>query len=155
MTVSIAKFLAKWFKTKHLESRPLKVAILGMAFKGIPETNDLRGTPALNLLSDLKQALPLGTEFQLWDPIVTKSEAASEGFELQEELAKTIANSDCIILANNHPKISDLSLSQISKFVIGNTLVYDMWSRHDNATKFPPNLKYVSWGSHQLSAMRE
>jgi len=154
MTALIAEFLAKWFKMKHLESRPLKIAILGIAFKGIPETNDLRGTPALNLLSDLKQAMPPFTEFQLWDPVVTKSEAALEGFEFQDELAETISNSDCIILANNHPKISDLSLSQISKFAIGNVLVYDIWSRHDNVTQFPPNLKYVSWGSHQVSELR-
>lgn len=154
MTASIAEFLAKWFEMKHLESRPLKVAILGIAFKGIPETNDLRGTPALNLLSDLKQAMPLFTEFQLWDPVVTKSEAALEGFEFQDELAETISNSDCIILANNHPKISDLSLNQISKFAIGNVLVYDIWSRHDNVTQFPQNLKYVSWGSHQVSELR-
>ena len=37
MTASIAKFLAKWFEKKHVESRPLKIAILGIAFKGIPE----------------------------------------------------------------------------------------------------------------------
>lgn len=154
MTASIAEFLAKWFKMKHLESRPLKIAILGIAFKGIPETNDLRGTPALNLLSDLKQAMPLFTEFQLWDPVVTKSEAALEGFEFQDELAETISNSDCIILANNHPKISDLSLNQISKFAKGNVLVYDIWSRYDNVNQFPPNLKYVSWGSHQVSELR-
>ena len=154
MMVAIGEFIENWFQSRTLLKHKLKISILGIAFKGIPETNDLRGTPSLNLLSALKTLLPNDTEFKLWDPVITKLEAQREGYELEEDLEDVLSGSDCIILANNHPRISELSFSQISKWAAPNALVYDLWARHDSVSHFPINLNYVSWGSHKISEMR-
>jgi UDP-N-acetyl-D-mannosaminuronic acid dehydrogenase len=154
MIVSIGNYVHGWFEAREPKGHPLKISILGIAFKGIPETNDLRGTPSLKLLSSLRKILPPGTEFLLWDPVVSNIEARNEGHEIEENLETVLLGSNCVILANNHPSISELSLTLISKLCALNVLVYDMWGRHDNATYLPQHMSYVSWGSHLVSEMR-
>ena len=53
---------------------PLKINILGMAFKGMPETSDLRGSMSIKVLDALKKAHP-DAEIGLYDPVTPHGRA--------------------------------------------------------------------------------
>ncbi len=52
-------------------SGPLKINILGMAFKGLPETSDLRGSMSIKVLDALKKAHP-NAEIGVYDPVTSR-----------------------------------------------------------------------------------
>ncbi|MUM36057.1 nucleotide sugar dehydrogenase, partial [Mycobacterium sp. CBMA361] len=57
---------------------PLRINLLGMAFKGQPETSDLRGSMSIKVLGELKAA-HLDAEIGLYDP-VTPNDVLAEAF---------------------------------------------------------------------------
>ena len=69
LMVEVAEYLAgevkPWYRTNAL-----KVTVMGLAFKGQPETNDLRGSTAIPLLAELRRLLP-GARLYGYDPIVS------------------------------------------------------------------------------------
>lgn len=50
---------------------PARIAILGSAFKGRPETDDLRGSPVIAIIRKGLKALSHTAELVAWDPIVS------------------------------------------------------------------------------------
>ena len=54
-----------WYRTDAL-----KITVMGLAFKGQPETNDLRGSTAIPLLAELRRLLPEARLYG-YDPIVS------------------------------------------------------------------------------------
>jgi nucleotide sugar dehydrogenase len=148
MINKVSDFVVMWF-TKNQDSIDYpKVAILGMAFKGIPETNDLRGSPSLALFSQLKSKLLHSTDVALWDPVISLNEAAESGYVFTEDLPNALQGANCVILANNHPQITSFSLNDLANLSGRRVLIYDLWGRFDDLRKFPDNLEYSSWGSH-------
>ena len=148
MIKKVSDFVTFWLaKKKPLNENP-KIAILGMAFKGIPATNDLRGAPSLALFNLLKSESSHSSVISLWDPVISQSEAKESGFTFEKSLDDAVTGADCVILANNHPQITNVSLNWIGELSGRNVLIYDMWGRFDEQRKFPTNVEYVSWGSH-------
>jgi UDP-N-acetyl-D-mannosaminuronate dehydrogenase len=84
----------------------------------------------------------------LWDPVISQSEAKESGITFEKSLDDAVTGADCVILANNHPQITNVSLNWIGELSGRNVLIYDMWGRFDEQRKFPTNVEYVSWGSH-------
>lgn len=148
MVKKVADFVTSWLANKEPLTENPKIAILGMAFKGIPETNDLRGAPSLVLFNLLKSELSHSGVISLWDPVISQSEAKESGFAFEKNLDEAVIAADCVILANNHPQITNVSLNWIGELSGRNVLIYDMWGRFDEQRKFPTNVEYVSWGSH-------
>jgi UDP-N-acetyl-D-mannosaminuronic acid dehydrogenase len=148
MIKKVSDFVTFWLaKKKPLNENP-KIAILGMAFKGIPETNDLRGAPSLALFNLLKSESSHSSVISLWDPVISQSEAKESGITFEKSLDDAVTGADCVILANNHPQLTNVSLNWIGELSGRNVLIYDMWGRFDEQRKFPTNVEYVSWGSH-------
>ena len=150
MINKVSDFVVKWFTKNQDSIGSQKVAILGMAFKGIPETNDLRGSPSLVLFSHLHSKLGLGTEIALWDPVISPKEAEESGFIFTEYLANAVQGAGCVILANNHPHVTSFSPNDLGNLRGKRVLIYDLWGRFDDLRKFPDNIEYTSWGSHRF-----
>ena len=77
LMVEVAEYLADqvkpWYRTNAL-----KVTVMGLAFKGQPETNDLRGSTAIPLLAELRRLLP-EARFCGYDPIVSAQDLTGLG----------------------------------------------------------------------------
>ena len=114
---------------KHIldNNIPLKDArifISGLAFKGHPETDDMRGSPALRLIDKFKKA-EMG-EIYAHDFVIKSDEieklgakpcSIEEGFKL----------SDVLIFMNNHKKYNDLAVEALVLQMKENALLYDGW----------------------------
>lgn len=69
------------------------IAVLGLAFKGVPETRDLRGSFGVALLERLGTELP-EADVRSWDP----AEGAENG---------AVIGASVVVLANDHRALSD------------------------------------------------
>jgi UDP-N-acetyl-D-mannosaminuronic acid dehydrogenase len=110
-------------------SGPLKISILGMAFKGLPETSDLRGSMSIKVLDALKKAHP-NAEIGVYDP-VTSPEVL--GTEFPDERVFTrfgdaVSGASVVVIANNHPSLGQISPRTINEFISPNGFVFDYWN---------------------------
>ena len=79
----------------------MDIVIMGIAFKGIPETIDMRDSVAVGLLNVLKERV---SKVIGWDAIIEPTELESVGFETTNDLRSTIEASDVVLILNNHPE---------------------------------------------------
>lgn len=149
VTTEAAEFISGWVKQNYADSS-VKISVLGMAFKGIPETNDMRGSPAFELIDSLLSHCPKA-DIQCWDPVVTKDELMLLGYKSKSDLQECIDGSSVIILVNNHPDLSSLDLKAISAAARKPTLIYDFWGRNDQNSHLEGLGKYFSWGNHYIN----
>lgn len=146
VTAEASEFISTWIK-RNTKGLTVKISVLGMAFKGIPETNDLRGTPAIALVDSLVNALP-DSDIHCWDPVATVDEIKILGYKSKDSLQEVIADASAIILVNNHPRLSSLDLKSISLEAKKPLLIYDFWGRNDHNLTLEGFGQYFSWGNH-------
>ena len=116
------------YKKKYFgKNKKLKILIYGLAFKGFPETIDIRNSPAIELFKLLKESKYI---IRLHDVLGKK--ILLNKTELKPVILSKVKNLntfDVIILINNHNYYQD----QIKKYLKKNNsnskkLVFDVWN---------------------------
>lgn len=144
--IEASAFISSWVNENALQSNR-KVAVLGMAFKGVPETNDLRGSPTIALVESLGKEITNG-DIYCWDPVIPGTELSSYGYKSGATLNEVLEGACAIVLVNNHPELDDLDLVALSESSSGPMLIYDFWGRNDHNLSLVGNNHYHSWGNH-------
>lgn len=104
------------------------LALSGMAFKGVPETSDLRGSSSVNIARKLSKC---GFKLNLHDYVAFEDEMnALELGDVYEELQDACENADALIILNNHNRYKALDFGSIGKG--SDYKVLDTWSVCDN-----------------------
>ena len=120
---SIVKFLlAKGINRNEV----LKISILGLAFKGVPATNDLRGTVAKSIMTCLKQSFP-HSRFFGFDPHVSDQDILDFGLEPAKSIEEAFDGSNLVVIANNNEQFKNLKIDSLSSSMRPMALVYDYW----------------------------
>ena len=116
-------------------SKKMKILIVGVAFKGSPETNDLRGSTGLEVGEILES---LGEDVFYLDMVVSESELNKKGLKTPKV---GVDDFEAILVLNNHPK----NFSSISEYLEPNQPIFvcDSWSL-ETPNKFPQNIFYSS-----------
>lgn len=118
------------FITSEIERReltgPLKINILGMAFKGQPETSDLRGSMSIKVLDALKKAHP-DAQIGVYDPVTPQEVLAAEFPDEQvfTRFGDAVSGASVVVIANNHPSLGTISPRTINEFMSPDGFVYD------------------------------
>ena len=111
------------FIQRHAIQDP-KVALLGLAFKGTPETDDVRGSPSQAAIEDLDAALGAGAvEYRLYDPLVR--EFYGHSTEATREAAVEGAN--VIAVMNDHAEFHGLGAGELAAKAARPLLIIDAW----------------------------
>jgi nucleotide sugar dehydrogenase len=134
-------------KARILGIQNPKISILGIAFKGTPETNDLRGSVSIQIYDMLKTALPTA-EIYGFDPMVSQEEANAYGINLHKSLNDSFEGASIVLLANNNKVFANIDIDSLSMKLQKPSLIYDYWGRFDSKHTFPEGVNYSSWGSH-------
>lgn len=124
-----------------------RIAMLGLAFKGRPETDDLRGTTALHIMSALEDAFPKA-KFRCYDPVV-KPEDAERVFQIEVSRSPEEAcdGANLVMILNNHVAFEVLSLEHIAEKMGRPALIYDYWANfRSRDLDLPEGVKYVTLG---------
>ncbi|KFM22213.1 UDP-N-acetyl-D-mannosamine dehydrogenase protein [Marine Group I thaumarchaeote SCGC AAA799-B03] len=102
-----------------------KIFIMGFAFKGNPETNDVRNSPTLSLVSELKDSQIFGHDYLVNPNEIEKSGAKPSSIE------EGFKNADCVIIVNNHIKYGDLDVVSLLESSNKPCLFVDCWRLYD------------------------
>jgi len=123
MPREIASHLLDLLKRTGRDLRGLNVLICGFAYKGIPETDDMRGSPIAPFLETVRNE---GLKLTGHDPIVRSEVIASYGVQ-PVSLEKGFSDADAVIFLNNHPNYASLDLASMIKSSPRLLVLYDCW----------------------------
>jgi len=103
----------------------MTVLVIGVAFKGVPETTDVRGSVAVDLLHILQKKVlrVIG-----WDTIISNNELKNIGFDVKDNLADSVDSSHAILILNNHVKNVN---SEIFNTPEKDRMIFDGWKQFD------------------------
>ena len=104
-----------------------RIAVLGLAFKGRPETSDLRGTLAIPLIAALRRRFP-DTHVVGFDPVVPAPDVTALGIEAVPTLDAAFTGTDLVLIQNNHPLFATMDLDTLADRLAPNAVIYDLWN---------------------------
>jgi nucleotide sugar dehydrogenase len=106
-------------------NRP-RIAILGLSFKGSPETDDPRGAPALDIYRALLDAGKVDgatAHFSFFDPLVRQF----AGQQTARSIEECISGAHVVLLLTDHAMLRNLSLPLLLKYTARPALILDAW----------------------------
>jgi len=125
-----------------------RVDLLGLAFKGIPETDDLRGAMSLHVASALKRIRP-AMRLRAYDPVVAADAilALPHDMAVIAEPAEIGRGAAAIVITNNHPAFGAMSWSTLSGALAENGFIYDFWNHFSDVDTVRSRKAYYAVGS--------
>ncbi len=130
---------------RALASAPSAIAIVGLAFKGRPETSDVRGSLAGPLGDAFAEAWP-GVEILGWDPLVSEADAASIGIAWRS-LEEALRDASLVVIQTNLKEFSTLEFAQkLGSFIREGATVIDLWNQLMEPEMGRPDVKVVTFG---------
>jgi len=121
--------LTDYIKDLFSKSSMLKILISGIAFKGVPQTNDLRGSSAVKILDQLTE---YSNQLTIHDFMNSRSEllAASKvkSIDSQEIFHPSTITYDFIFILNDNPQYKSLRMQEFTTNQIANgAKIIDTW----------------------------
>jgi nucleotide sugar dehydrogenase len=101
-----------------------KVLIAGLAFKGYPETGDIRNSSAVEIAELFKKT---AAEVFVHDPIALVSEIEAAGYTTVE-LPDGFKEMDVVLFLNNHKSFEKIDVFSMVRAMNQNPIIYDGWN---------------------------
>lgn len=120
-----------------------KIFLLGIAFKGMPQTMDTRNSQAISLYNLL---IRTGADIVCYDPVIPLKDLQS----LKIKTATLEAGFDaanCAVFMNDHPSFSSIDMRRIARSMKNPKLVVDGWKVVNGAVAEDAGLQYVCIGN--------
>lgn len=123
---SLEDIVVQWVKEKVGEPSDEKIiALSGMAFKGQPETSDLRGSSSVYIAEKLKEA---GYKMKLHDFVALRSEMEDLNLgEVCDDLHDACDGTKVLLVLNNHKKYGSILGDSTMRHSIGGFEILDAW----------------------------
>lgn len=137
----------KFIKEAKLNKKNFKIFISGFAFKGEPETSDLRDSTTIDFLNILKK----NKFYNIYghDYLVSKSEIRALGIKY-ENIKNGFKNANCVFIMNNNNKYSDIEILKLASTMKKPALIFDSWQMINNINvKEITGVTYMGVGFNQ------
>ena len=124
---SLENMVVRWVREKVGEPADDKViALSGLAFKGQPETSDLRGSSSVYIAEKLKEA---GYKMNLHDFVALPSEMKALNLgNVYNDLLDACRNAKVLLVLNNHKKYGSITDDPIFHNSRDNFAILDAWN---------------------------
>jgi len=106
-----------------------KISLIGMAFKGFPETSDLRDSTSLWFL----EQLPDPSIVHVYDPVVPEPDLAALGVT-PVSLEAAFQDADAVIILNNHKSYASWEIQGLLNTMNKPAVIIDTWYNFDPIT---------------------
>jgi UDP-N-acetyl-D-mannosaminuronic acid dehydrogenase len=148
----VASLLFRERQSRNLTVKNIKVSFMGLAFKGYPETDDIRGSMAIPVIQSMKDLFNV-IKMTGYDPLVKPEVIKSLGLECKQDILESFSQSDIAIILTNHKIFKTISLPLAAKKMNNNGIIYDFWNHFtpEDFSNLPNNVKYISLGSYGAS----
>lgn len=145
-------YIAKTARERGLPEAPT-ITLMGLAFKGRPATDDLRGTTALPVLAHLRKLFPQG-RFRAFDAVVSDDDLEQLGLEVCPTIGAAFAGTHIGVILNNHPIFSSMAVNRLAEGMGRPGFLYDFWNNFDaRDLMLPSGTGYIALGSHCHAAL--
>lgn len=124
-TLRIASIISLYIKDSKI-NKP-KISFIGLAFKGFPETDDIRGSPAIKI-HDVLQEQFSDIEFKYYDPIIKKFLDSP----VSQTLEECILDSNIVVFLTNHQALMNVDVKDILENTSRPLLIIDCWHNLTN-----------------------
>jgi len=104
----------------------LKIYLMGFAFKGYPETSDMRGSPTLQVVKTMRQKLAGRINLCGFDAVIKKEEIEKLQIEYLP-YEKGFKNAHGVLIMNNHPDFTKLDIFTLLELMKKPGLLFDGW----------------------------
>ncbi|MDE2590839.1 MAG: nucleotide sugar dehydrogenase, partial [Patescibacteria group bacterium] len=143
MPKDMIKLIESSFDHESRKISDSKILILGFAFKGVPETDDVRYSPTLEIVDYLKGK---GAKLYGYDPVISNEIINGLGVEYVKDIIDGNAY-DSVIIMNNNPRFKNLYFKKLTNSN-SSLLVVDGWYLYDGLSLWRSGIKYFALGSH-------
>lgn len=134
----------KEFKNKNPSDKH-KFLIAGVAFKGVPKTNDHRGSTSIEIFKKLHKFYP-NDIFHAYDSVIIEDILLNIGFSKSIDLDYDINYYDFLLILNNSPEHKKLE-NKLLKIHKKNIFIFDGWSLlNKKVLNSNSNLTYCNLG---------
>jgi nucleotide sugar dehydrogenase len=123
MTNLVFAKVQRFCEQNGIETEGQKVFVIGFAFKGQPDTSDMRHSTTLDLLPYLKEA---GFEIYGYDPVVDGAEIEKLGVKYVE-VEEGFDQASAVLVMNNHRSYPNLDLFTLASSMKKPGLFFDGW----------------------------
>ena len=146
----VAQFLAQKIENSKLNGQRLKISLLGLAFKGRPETDDLRGSMAIPIRNEIKKAFE-NAEFWGFDAIVSHNKIEELELTCARSIEDAFLGASLVIILNNHPVFEHIPITTLGDTMNQSGFIYDFWNHFDKKKMNLTNdITYLSLGGHSI-----
>ncbi|MEC1686909.1 nucleotide sugar dehydrogenase [Bacillus mojavensis] len=124
--------------------KDVTVIISGLAYKGVPETDDLRGSAVWDMIHLLK--LRGVNSIRGHDFVLNKEKILEIGIE-PISFEEGLLHSDVTIILNNHPKYLEVDIKETVSKMNKNFILYDLWGVwKERSESFTSTINYMGVG---------
>lgn len=128
---SMIEFIARKvdvFCEKHgKDPATVKLFLVGMAFKGTPETSDIRHSTSVDILRKLQENY---NNIVIYDPVAHAYDLKSLGAAIVTDIEAGFADADCVLVLNNHPSYSELDIYALTETMRAPSMLFDPWGMY-------------------------
>lgn len=136
--------LRRWVDRSGTALEDIRILCLGMAFKGFPETGDMRESVSMDLARWVNAR---AGSTVVWDAVVDAEDLAEQGLTASRDVRESLAEADVIFILNNNPAHSLLGIPVILNKQKKPRLVFDGWHQLDrNELERIPEVTYSTMG---------
>lgn len=101
-----------------------KICIAGIAFKGQPETSDIRHSTSVDILETLKKTYG---NIHIYDAVAHDEDMNALGVHVTKEASDLFADADCVLVLNNHPGFREWDIYSLAEIMNKPALIFDAW----------------------------
>jgi UDP-N-acetyl-D-mannosaminuronic acid dehydrogenase len=146
--IEVASFLETLTKSMQGFPSTPTISLMGLAFKGRPATDDLRGTMAKPVFEELRNRFP-GAQWRGFDAVVAPDDIRSFGLEPASSMAEAVEGANLAVILNNHPVFTSMPLPDLASRMDRPGVIYDFWNNYNSReVELPEGTAYVALGSH-------
>jgi len=120
-----------------------KFFLCGFAFKGNPETDDMRNSTSLWFLNELKKHTD---NIKGYDPVIKREKLMSLGINIVDNYSQGFEGADCVVFLNNHASYSDLDIISLSEKMNKTGIIFDSWRLLNDKIKNEKDIIYMGVG---------
>jgi UDP-N-acetyl-D-mannosaminuronic acid dehydrogenase len=124
----VAERIKENLKKRNLDKETAKVFISGFAFKGRPSTDDMRGSPTLDLVRILKED---GFKNIYGHDFVVGAEKIKDLGIQPVNIEEGFSGADIAVIMNNHSSYENLDIEELLITMKKGGLFFDGWHIYD------------------------
>jgi len=146
--VEVASFLERLTHSMQGFPKAPTISLMGLAFKGRPATDDLRGTMAKPVFEELRNRFP-HARWRGFDAVVAPDDIRSFGLEPAGSMTDAVQGANLAVILNNHPVFTSMPLPDLAGRMDRPGVIYDFWNNFNSReVDLPEGTAYVALGSH-------